>query len=71
MRPTLRLWLIRKLIRPMFHQGPQHESNTIILFAEIRKAWAEEFIEDTLVAQNFHLTYLWHKSEEKHNDSYS
>ncbi|MDE4297143.1 hypothetical protein PXK56_18320 [Phaeobacter gallaeciensis] len=62
MSTVFRLWLIRKLMRPLFEQGPYHNQHAVSLFLEIRRAWGEVFTEDNLLTQNAHLTDLWHES---------
>jgi len=43
---TLQIWLLRRIFKRAFIQGPQHRDNLIHVYKLIRKAIDNEFTED-------------------------
>lgn len=45
-------WLLRKIVRRNVRQGTSHLSNITEIYATVREACAEEFVEDNEATRN-------------------
>lgn len=45
-------WLLRKIVRRNVRQGTSHLSNITAIYATVREACAEEFVEDNEATRN-------------------